>query len=161
VTVIESRIYLLHQSAREFLVNTVIGHNPPQDLGERGEKRGEKRQEKNGVPNLRWKHSLQPSESHRILGEICLWNLQFPELHNDPISGDDTQLLYRIKEFKLLEYSAFYWAVHLTAPHVRVDKQMTKAILDICRVCHQHHPFWFRVVADISPAGSTASWHPA
>jgi ankyrin repeat protein len=147
VTVIESRIYLLHQSAREFLVNTGIGHTPPQDRGERGEKReqkrGEERLEKNDVPNLRWKHSLQPSESHRILGEICLWNLQFPELHNDPISGRCTH----IKEFKLLEYSAFYWAVHLTAPHVRVDKQMTEAILDICRVCHQHRPFWFRVVA--------------
>ena len=136
VTVIESKIYLLHQTAKEFLVRA-----------DAAEDESSKASAGKEMVRLRWKHSLEPHESHRVLGEICLWHLQFPELHRDPISGDFARLHARIKNYEFLVYSAYYWYLHLRVPGVKFDLSMTKAMLAILKACHQHRPFWFRVVA--------------
>jgi hypothetical protein len=60
VVVINSKIYLLHQTAKEFLISEtpdtpLIGSPVSDQLG--------------------WMHSLDPQHSHRILAERCIWHL--------------------------------------------------------------------------------------
>ncbi|KAI2782934.1 hypothetical protein F4815DRAFT_442922 [Daldinia loculata] len=59
VTIIHSKIYLLHQTAREFLV-----YNPLRLT----------------LTNTKWQNSFHPPESHRTLAEICMTYLCFPNL---------------------------------------------------------------------------------
>jgi ankyrin repeat protein len=133
VTAMESKIYLLHQTAREFLVRADSGQEEPA-----------KQPENKNKTKFRWKHSLEMPESHRILGEICLWNLQFPEPLSDTVTGDIFQLNARMRDYDFLEYSVYFWTLHLGALHVKIDKQMTEAMVAICHACHRHRPFWLR-----------------
>lgn len=137
VTVFESKVYLLHQTAKEFLVKA--------DAAE-GDKDPNAPADKE-VVQLRWKHSLEPHESHRVLGEICLWHLQFSKLYSDPTSGDFSRLHARTKDYVFLTYSAYFWDSHLRFPGVKINQEMIGAMLKIIEACHRHRSFWFRVVA--------------
>jgi ankyrin repeat protein len=157
VVVIDSKIYLLHQTAKEFLV--------PADSQRASSKVAKQRK-----TTPRWKHCLEPAESQRTLGEICLWNLQLPELlqnapellqnapkllQNAPEFLNDTPEQFPLpdgwnhllRDYKFLEYSTYFWAAHLRALHTGVDKKLTQAMLDICLACHQHRQLWFRAAA--------------
>ncbi|KAI0166892.1 hypothetical protein GGR52DRAFT_78917 [Hypoxylon sp. FL1284] len=58
VTIVDSRIYLLHQTAREFLVHNASRITPN---------------------TMRWQNSLRPTESHSVIAEICIYYLCFPD----------------------------------------------------------------------------------
>ncbi|KAI0851851.1 hypothetical protein F5Y00DRAFT_274688 [Daldinia vernicosa] len=59
VTIVHSKVYLLHQTAREFLVY---------------------HQHKLTPTNTKWQNSFHPSKSHRVLAGICITYLCFPNL---------------------------------------------------------------------------------
>jgi ankyrin repeat protein len=148
VIVIDLKIYLLHQTAKEFLVMADSQQRPPKAPGQRPTKSV-------------WKHSLKPVESHQILGEICLWNLRFSDLCNTPelpkLRGYHSNYSFQadrlLREYQFLEYSAYFWAVHLRELHTEADKEITQAMLEIC---HQHHQWWFRdMVGEASHANSS------
>ena len=88
VTIIDSRLYLLHQTAKEFLVQHDTANSPE------------------GVHmDLKWKHSLRPQESHRILTEICIWHLLLEDFENSPL-GEDGSLSQYVEDHIFLDYSA-------------------------------------------------------
>ncbi|KAI9163980.1 Ankyrin repeat domain-containing protein [Paramyrothecium foliicola] len=58
VTITDSKVYLLHQTAREFLVQTTTASD---------------------TIVLTWQHSLRPMDSHHVLAEICIWYLGLQE----------------------------------------------------------------------------------
>ncbi|RYO88653.1 hypothetical protein DL764_008704 [Monosporascus ibericus] len=95
VTVVNGKIYLFHQTAKEFLVpNRQVTTTT------------------NLASNLKWKHTLQPRESHRILSEICIRHLLFSEFETHPLEGDMGLSQYAESHI-FLDYSAKNWAVHL------------------------------------------------
>ncbi|KAM7184801.1 hypothetical protein V8F33_012800, partial [Rhypophila sp. PSN 637] len=96
VVVVDSKIYLLHQTAREFLVPSLSPTLPVFPL------RG---------PKLQWKFSLHPGESNRILAEICMWRLSLSDFNLKTLQASKEQDQY-IAERTLLGYSAQYWAEH-------------------------------------------------
>lgn len=123
VVVVDSKIYLLHQTAREFLVMA------------------DSQQESHKAPGpsntkSKWKHFLEPTESHQVLAEICLWHLRFSELSEgtpEPLKKENNnsfphfrpiQLRLCVRKYEFLEYSAYFWLVHLRALQTRVDKKM-------------------------------------
>jgi hypothetical protein len=138
VVVIDSRVYLLHQTAKEFLVRPINWKQ---------RHRRNPLNQRDNIPKYEWEHSLDPADSHRILGQICLWLLQFPELSSQEAAspGNADQHRTRVKSRVFLDYSAKYWNVHLRAPHVRINKQMTDAIVAVCQACHDHCLFWFEL----------------
>jgi hypothetical protein len=77
VTIIDSKIYLLHQTAKEFLVQNSLANDP-----------------KTVQSNLKWKYSLRPRESHRILAEICIWHLLFGEFETHPLNVNSMMSQY-------------------------------------------------------------------
>ena len=82
VVIIDTKVYLLHQTAREFLVPVSLAQNPsPRSM----------------TTPLPWKGSILPASSNRFLAEICIWYIFELEEKSHP---------------SLKEYSANNWVVH-------------------------------------------------
>ncbi|KAL2689914.1 hypothetical protein Neosp_003978 [[Neocosmospora] mangrovei] len=115
VSIVDDRIYLLHQTAAEFLV-------------ERVEKR-ESRDDHSTGDNVcyEWKHSFSPGHSNLKLGSVCAQLLLFTDViyHVGKLFRNlrdfDISVVWIFpeslepldKEYPLLSYSVEHWAAHL------------------------------------------------
>ncbi|CAD6449161.1 68ffa22f-365d-404d-aa21-12ceb35b2acf [Sclerotinia trifoliorum] len=117
------KVYLIHQTAKEFLVET----------------QSEKRKE-----NF-WKHCLQPGTSHRILAEACISYLFLDDFDNDVNKSYWFMIcLESIRANRLgcfLDYSASLWTVHYqcAAPFV-----VPAAVVDFCSPSNRRS-FWLHM----------------
>ncbi|KAI1801296.1 ankyrin repeat-containing domain protein [Daldinia bambusicola] len=108
ITIVESKIYLLHETARDFLIKTQTAQTSNILMDSR----------------LRWKHSLDTVESHRLLANVCIWYLlldPFETYHQREDISDSTNIsidllfLHSKKTsaiYPFLEYSAQNWLTH-------------------------------------------------
>ncbi|KAI8710751.1 SesA domain-containing protein [Fusarium sp. LHS14.1] len=128
VTITDSKIYLLHQTAKEFLV-------PNDHSNSRGDRDSQ----------LGWKSSLQLPESHRILCQICIWHLLFTEFETHPLDeksgGKVSDYLH---DHIFLDYSATNWAIHLRASDIEGDA-IKKSLLKICDAGSRRSQTWLRI----------------
>ena len=100
VSIIESKVYFIHQTVKEFL------------LGEVGTKPSAGRI---------WQQSLDLVESHHLMAEICLRSISFSEVQLDqanlcnallPEDRREMEPNAYCRSYKFLSYSAIYWAEH-------------------------------------------------
>lgn len=122
VVVVDSKVYLLHQTAKEFLIKSDIAQIMGTDRGGR-----------------KWKSSLEPQESHRVLAEICIWHLL---AGLKMIFGSSTQHNWR--EI-FLDYSAKHWASHFRQTTAESQSMMTKLVLMICDANSSCCQTWFSI----------------
>jgi ankyrin repeat protein len=120
VVVVDSSVYLLHQTVKEFLVKA-------DDMQTIGRGRGD----------LAWEFSLSLLESHRILAEICIWHL-VAGLKMTPDSPT-----HDIWDELFLDYSARHWASHFHQMPIEIQSIMTESILMICDVASGCCQTWF------------------
>ncbi|KAI2469435.1 hypothetical protein F4781DRAFT_216045 [Annulohypoxylon bovei var. microspora] len=119
VTIVDSKVYLLHQTAREFLIKQQASdepENPSQEIG-----------------GLRWKFSLNLLESHRILAKICIYYLLFQEFQEYPIGGKhalrhDSFHYHRSANDVFISYSATYWLTHWRLAQIRDDEPIQRLL---------------------------------
>ncbi|CAH0041148.1 unnamed protein product [Clonostachys rhizophaga] len=132
VTVRDSKIYLVHQTAKEFLVHR-DDPNLPRDHDNR----------------LMWTSSLLPQESHRILCHICMWHLLLDEfeihrldenLEEDP----NGELSHYLRDHVFLDYSATNWAVHFRASDIEEDA-VIETLWRLCDANSRRCQTWFRI----------------
>ena len=109
VVIIDTKIYLLHQTAKEFLV------------------RNDSSTSMNDLPP-RWKHSLQPTESNRILAERCIWYLTLDLV--------ETHLSV------LLNYSALNWADHFRVAGIRREEAIAALARSLCQTSSKRYKAW-------------------
>ncbi|KAK6361998.1 hypothetical protein TWF730_005702 [Orbilia blumenaviensis] len=123
VTIIESKVYLFHQTAREFLLQK----SPPSPTD-------------GGI--LKWKHSLQLQDSHQVLAEICIQHLQFTEFEARPLNKDYSVTEY-IEKNRFIDYSASNWVSHLHGS----QKELTSAdaIIGLCKTASKRCLTWLRI----------------
>jgi ankyrin repeat protein len=137
ITIIGSKIYLLHQTAREFLV-----HDKP-SIGVRPATARSKEAPLRIHDNTpRWKSSCQPRESHLILCQICIWYLLWAEFKT--CTMDETRISQR-PECIFLDYSAKNWASHARMSGINDDGRMTDSLLAICNAQSSRCLIWFRI----------------
>ncbi|KAI4139929.1 MAG: hypothetical protein L6R39_006038 [Caloplaca ligustica] len=100
ISVVHSKVYFIHQTVKEFLLN-VNGVKPP--------------------AGRIWQQSLGLEESHDVLAEVCLRCLEFSEIRLDLLNlGNALVPEYKrfvapggyCKSYDLLSYTAIYWADH-------------------------------------------------
>ncbi|KAL9024573.1 MAG: hypothetical protein Q9196_006421 [Gyalolechia fulgens] len=99
ISIVQSKVYFIHQTVKEFLLNTT-GVEPP--------------------PGKTWQESLRFEESHDIMAEICLRFIDFPEIRLDQAElcnalfpEDHRQGLCAYwQSYVFLSYAANYWADH-------------------------------------------------
>ena len=120
ITVIQQRVYLIHQTAREFLIRNANGT----------------------VESHRWRHSIDLREAHERLAEVCVAHLLFQEFQGccTPMNDSDTPSLRDpvpaqayAKEYKFLDYSASNWILHVQEAgfHSRILTSKTVRLCDI------------------------------
>ncbi|RYP17884.1 hypothetical protein DL765_004282 [Monosporascus sp. GIB2] len=126
VNITDSKIYLLHQTAKEFLVQNDTMHSS-EDVHK----------------GLIWKHSLRPRESHGILAEICIWYLLLAEFETYPLDESGPLSEY-VKDHTFLDYSATNWAAHFRESDIEEDAVM-EPLQQICDARSRRCLTWFRI----------------
>ena len=140
VSVIESKIHLLHQTAKEFLItksNAATSHTDVQ-------------------PQLGfWKHSLEPGKSNSILAEACISYLLFSVFEEAPLivykeneedeNEEDERVMRYCEEHKFLRYSSLYWVTHFREAVCIDDEALPNMALDICGTGTKRLQTWLMV----------------
>ncbi|KAK0724323.1 hypothetical protein B0H67DRAFT_102434 [Lasiosphaeris hirsuta] len=128
VTVVASKIYLLHQTAKEFLV---------QD--------GPVVAEEDVNSQLKWKWSLRLEECHHILWQISTWYLLFTEFEINPLDDNTEELSQYLYDHLFLGYSAKNWAAHFRLSSINGDDTVKNSLLAICDAKSGRCRTWFRI----------------
>lgn len=131
VIIKDSRIYLLHQTAKEFLIRPLIFES-----------------QIDTIPTLRWQYSLCPVESNRILSEICIWYMlldDFELLDSDsPQSSTGTYLANADSQHIFLDYSSKNWFTHFRRAKAKSSDKTIGLALRLCSTERQICSIWFR-----------------
>ena len=113
VVIVDSKLYLLHQTARGFLL--------------RDESKDTMSESKNSQSV--WKQSIQLTESHRVLTEACLWYFSLQDL----MTGSRA----------FVGYTLNYWRYHFRNAQIKSSDKSTNLALNACRVaCTQASSRW-------------------
>ncbi|KAE8407121.1 ankyrin repeat-containing domain protein [Aspergillus pseudonomiae] len=131
VTVVDSKVYLIHHTARDFLMSTAL---------RAGAASG-------------WKGSISLSQSHQIIMSQCAIYLRMPFFDNQRIIRDQTlELRHRpwsddIAEdthpYPFLDYAAKNWVNHLHASG-RVSSEVI-LLQDLCHTGYHRFQTWFQI----------------
>lgn len=122
VTIIDQRIYLIHQTAREFLVA------------------------KNKVLDG-WKHSLDPVQSELSLATSCIALLMFTDF-DDRFEWDmilDGIDPAGISGFEFLGYASFFWTTHFQKGQGQVTDELLQLVLEVCSTSSRRFNIWSRL----------------
>jgi ankyrin repeat domain-containing protein 50 len=132
VCVIDSKIYFIHQTAREFLIS----------------KNGSTSPERPGV----WKNSVDLTESNHVLAEICIWYLMFDTFEDQPLEAHDesesatkAEIDGYCHEHQMLDYAAKHWALHFRHARVKAGSALFQSSLAVCDTSTKRFATWFEV----------------
>jgi hypothetical protein len=109
VTILDSKIYLIYQTAKAFLVsNSAATRNADLLAGQAPSSSGV------------WNHCIELAESHCTVAEICVSYLLFTVFESQPLEIDEKsgQHSYSreahqyLNTYPFLDYSAKNWAFH-------------------------------------------------
>ncbi|KAI1749002.1 hypothetical protein F4782DRAFT_550240 [Xylaria castorea] len=126
VTIIDSKIYLLRQIAKEFLVQQELAETTSIPAPQ--------------TKSLQWKLLLQLVESHRIVAETCIWHLLIDEFKSSSRIEEKGLRRYSDK-YVFFNYSAENWTTHFREARVRNDSPMQHSILPLFNV--ERATTWF------------------
>ena len=144
VTIIDSRIYLIHQTAREFLLSN---SNPVEVLREHNFV---------GV----WKHSSTVPSSNLVLAWICIWYLLFSVFeveHLKPPLGlggrrirsgvpSKNEIVDYTSTHPFLSYAANYWALHFREALDDTNNELLQsAAFKLCDTQSPRFSNWFPI----------------
>ncbi|CZR63528.1 uncharacterized protein PAC_13425 [Phialocephala subalpina] len=148
VSVIDGRVYLLHQTAKEFLIG-----------------RKELTQSTSTTAGWIWKHTLSVQHSNFVLAHICMWYLRLEgfsveetstniqDENNSDDNSDDDEYYEDDNEFQMkaknlkfrydfLKYSAINWAVHFREAMIPKGDNLIALALDICSPQAYPYTIW-------------------
>ena len=132
LTIQDSYLYLLHQTAKEFLVASL----DPRPI------------EKPLVSNMgAWKHTMDYGESNLILAKICITYLLFSIFESEPLTlpayhwGE----LYEtwMKKHYFLSYAAKNWPTHFRS--AKDTPELSLAWYDICNTESKRFKTWLEI----------------
>ncbi|TGO11786.1 hypothetical protein BTUL_0101g00070 [Botrytis tulipae] len=139
VTVADSRVYLIHQTARSFLLSD-----------------GKKQTNTIECPTFRWKNYVYPPEAHLLLSNICINYLLFYGLERD-ISVIREEWLkfnesywekptpgryYLIPEHSLVVYASNNWCKHLLHTNLEQGSPIHENAWMLCDTNHGFFKIW-------------------
>src|SRR3569833_912534 len=134
VTIIGSKIYLLHQTAKEFLVqndsrNTRQGHNN----------------------QFEWKTTQQPQNTQQQQAQNSVWYLLFTESEPNTLHNGWDWPRY-LHDHVFLDYSARHRAAHFRISQIDTDA-MVASTLEICHATPESCPTWFGIYWESAHGG--------
>ncbi|TVY81464.1 Vegetative incompatibility protein HET-E-1 [Lachnellula suecica] len=137
VSIVDRRLFLIHQTAREYLLSSADSN----------------------VIGLGWKHTFDLSESEQLLARCCIIYLHFREFEGPERHFSDYQLL--ISQYPFLSYAA-NWTQHYDESNS--DVGLFNMALKLCDRRSPHHGTWrLFTEAEMHEAdklGSMRRWTP-
>ncbi|MCJ1247609.1 hypothetical protein MMC30_004824 [Trapelia coarctata] len=136
LSVVDSKVYLIHQTAREFLV---CEENTDTSSALHGSSWGQ------------WKKSFYSAHSNLLLASTCIWYLQLQDFEKKESAPDDKEIgdkcLQRYQEnYCFLSYAALHWAAHFTQAGSLPDSALVKTVADrTCDTLSQTFKIWFPI----------------
>jgi ankyrin repeat domain-containing protein 50 len=130
VTVVDQKVYLIHQTAKEFLLA------------------------KTEVRSGLWKYSIEPDAAELIITKTCITYLLFTEFSSESDIGwrDDatrreteTKVKQHTDKFHYLSYAANQWATHYRQVRDASEPKILQSILDLCDTGSQRFRNWFYI----------------
>ena len=145
VIIIDSKLYLLHQTAKEFLLNDRLRLEPERfavQLSFKGRYTGTgegSTSQPVTIPDANlWKHSIRSIQSNKLFLEICLVYLRSLDTQNWPRA--------------LLDYSALYWAFHFRSAGIQLgEKQVVASAQRLCRADFKDSSAWWNLYQQHHP----------
>ncbi|KAK1655866.1 hypothetical protein BDP81DRAFT_11398 [Colletotrichum phormii] len=119
----DDRIYLIHQTAKEFLITKDISNC--------------------SIENC-WKGSLYRPDSDTIMTQICVQYLSFGDILEDRFRADRRKLDTDKTQYPFLEYSAIYWPSHSRDAN-RLKEGLQKQILRLYDMRDQRFERWVSI----------------
>ncbi|KAK1252186.1 hypothetical protein MKX08_003373 [Trichoderma sp. CBMAI-0020] len=140
ISIYHGRLYFLHQTAREFLIETTLSTATS--------------------TTLLWHHSFTMRNSHALLAEICVVFLNL--LNDDADLSSDTDMrrdyLY-VNHKGFLYYSAEFWNTHFhEATIVDACDAIIPLALRICQPFSKSYSTWFDIYIQTGGAGDEKPW---
>ncbi|PLB35567.1 uncharacterized protein BDW47DRAFT_127956 [Aspergillus candidus] len=150
VTIIDSKIYLLHQTAKEFLVPRIQPSALPDTSSATSATKFAGKEGHRMETGDHWRHSLLSIESNRILLEICLSYLLLDTFEHDA-ERDKTEGPNQHKksindrgEYDLLEYTAENWTIHFRNTMVPKEASLLPLARKLCDPQSPRLKVWLR-----------------
>jgi hypothetical protein len=112
VIIVDENVYLLHQTARDFLI-----YIETQDKTEQSALSDNIYKQDDGTRSYIWKHSMNPMDSNSVFAKACILYL-----HLD----------FAKEDISLLEYSAIYWLDHYHQSREICQEAVAEMTRDIC-----------------------------
>ncbi|KAK6447234.1 hypothetical protein FP744_10003484 [Trichoderma asperellum] len=129
ISIYRGKIYFLHQTAREFLVNTALPTELPVVT----------------LPKLLWHRSISMRDAHAVLAEICVLYLNSLDgdlsLSTDAISDGNRAL----HDDDFLDYSASFWGAHFHEAKFEDGDTILPLALRICNPTSKSFSKWFKL----------------
>ncbi|PWW75705.1 hypothetical protein C7212DRAFT_357813 [Tuber magnatum] len=126
VRIIDSKVYLVHQTAREFLIKG------------------------SSLDQGNWRHSLCYEDSNYLLADICISYLSLDDFENDPFvmvpngNRKGEELAGYKEKYALLDYVASHWAGHFRDSADR-QRELFEFTRGICKVTSKEFLTWLWV----------------
>ena len=124
ISIYDSKVYFLHQTAREFLIPRL----PPTSTSLRA---------------LRWYNSISLQQAYSNLAIICIIYLSFRNFDDQVLSDQDEQA--HINNHAFLEYSARNWATHLRQARLEDQEDFIATVLKICDTDTKRFKVWLEI----------------
>ena len=142
VNIQDSKVYLIHQTAKEFLI---FGDSVDQVAGNI-----------HANPD-KWKHSLRPCDSNLVLAKSCMTYILFTTFESNPLWSprspaswyDDRISRQKIGQYTdkhdFLDYAAKCWFIHLQQAKSKEDSVVINSALQLCNVLSNRCQTWFAI----------------
>ncbi|ERF73160.1 hypothetical protein EPUS_03001 [Endocarpon pusillum Z07020] len=142
VFVNDLRVYLIHQTAKEFLV----GKGLPIEAG------------------CNWKHSLEECYSEKVMAEICIYYILFKDFDGPHAIKDkkikhnkrkEVDFLPEVRpEFSFIGYAAMHWASHFRRAAAEEQDRLLESNLMLCNPESRRAQLWYSISCEDGKASS-------
>jgi ankyrin repeat protein len=137
VSIIDSKIYLIHQTAKEFLVK----RNDIANVSSHAK----------AYPII-WRYSMMPEESNLVLAKACISYLLLNEFKYFPLEWKavfgtihEKVVNQYTNKHSFLDYAARHWAFHIRQARGTNDTAVLNASLNLCNTQSERFHTWFLV----------------
>ena len=122
-----SYVYLIHQTAKDFLLQKFNDSEPP---------------------NGRWENSLRYDETQTLLANICMQFLMLANFGEEKNWNEDTsdeEILQCLGKYQFLAYAGKHWIIHLSQCESSLQRKRLQWILCLLDTPSPRFQVWFRV----------------
>ena len=148
VYVTNSRVQLIHQTAKEFLMQKSSSLPPSLDVGSQSLYEEEpakellfQREVYSNAASQAWSSSIREENAEEMMANISMQYLLFTDF-NAPV-GDESPKFVESPEFEFMDYAAVNWTAHFRTAQISEASLLLPSALALHDTSSSRHRIWF------------------